>query len=195
MKRFDYYYIRFLLFKYKFMLKNKIYIAYENTDLLHYYLEALSNDKNLSDNQKGALQKYGEFGKEINQKLRTKAKLNFSDNKWVDDLDSALEHLHTVNFIVFRKLDLNIFENNNKYFEMGYLSTSTNLMAATMNKKYLLVILVPASENIKCLYIQKETKCGEDELLIQRNTYLNKLREFQYKNMIYQICRISEEED
>lgn len=191
MKKFAYYYIQFLLFTYRIKSKIKFYESYDKTDILHYYLELSYNSKILSANQKCVLQKYGKKGEEINRKLRSNSIISSMDKALVEDLDSALKFLPSVNYIVFRKLDSNIFEKSIKYFERAYLSTSTNFMATTGSKKYTLVILVPVSESIKCLYIQEETKCGEDELLIQRNTCLNKLYEFCYKGIVYQICRIS----
>lgn len=132
----------------------------------------------------------------INKKLRKKLELTTDDKKLIKLLDSLIRHFRIGdNIIVYRGLDIDIFEYKNIIIENGYLSTSLVKEAVffSHNEKYLYKIFVPKGNFGFCPQIFT-CRNIEYELILPRESKLQLIRKKRRKKYIEVVCKYVDNE-
>ena len=127
----------------------------------------------------------------INIKLRKKIQLNENDKKLIKVLDYLIRHFKCENdIIVYRGIDIDVFDNDLIYVEPGYLSTSLvkESIEFCHKKDYLYKILVSKGSFGFCPN-EFTFRNIEYELILPRNTKLQLLCKKKRKEYTEIVCK------
>ncbi|MCM1157779.1 MAG: hypothetical protein NC300_03725 [Bacteroidales bacterium] len=128
----------------------------------------------------------------INVKLRKNLVLNNDDKKLIEILDCVINFIKIKdNIIVYRGLDIDIFNNKNTcYVDNGYMSTSLvkEAIQFSHNKKYWYKILVPKGNFGFCPQVFT-CRDIEYELILPRSSKIKFIKNKNRRGHIEIICK------